>query len=134
MRSYRGRRVDRKRPVDVYRNLRKGGWSVRQDGLVVAHTDAIMLRDVAFVVQKSGHRRAERTGVRNVHAWARGFITPSGMGTNAREAKDLPRLAYDRWLGEFTHCLTNLPAPSRVVRAAAIAAFNERGAHGAYLK
>ena len=35
--------------VDVYRNLHKGCWSVRQGGKVVAHCDYIVLRDARFL-------------------------------------------------------------------------------------
>ena len=46
IKSFKGRKLDRNRPVRVYRNLNKGGYSVMQDRLVVAHTEHVMLFDV----------------------------------------------------------------------------------------
>lgn len=74
MTPFRSRTINRKRPVEVYRNLHTDGYSVRQDGYVVGHTDRIILRDVEFVVQRAGRERVLRTGVRNVHAWVRGYV------------------------------------------------------------
>lgn len=70
-----GRPLDPSCPVQVYRNLHRGCLSVRQGGLVVAHTLAITLRDVEFRVQQAGRLRAVREGQRNVHAYARGTIS-----------------------------------------------------------
>lgn len=72
--SATGRDIDRARPVQVYRNLNRGCLSIRQDGLVVAHTDSVTLLDVVFRVQQAGRRRAVRDGQRNVHAYAQGTI------------------------------------------------------------
>jgi hypothetical protein len=75
---FKGRSVDRSRTVDVYRNLRTGRhglpWSVRQDGLVVAHADILILVDCVFVIREAGRERCRRTGQRNVHAWVTGGI------------------------------------------------------------
>ena len=56
--------------TDVYWNLHKGGYSVRERGRVIAHVDHIVLRDARFVVQRGGLR--ER--VKRVHAMVRGEI------------------------------------------------------------
>ena len=63
--------------TDVYRNLRRAGgcWSVREGGRVVAHVPEIALRDVRLVVQPGGRAACLRTGVRSVHAVARGSRT-----------------------------------------------------------
>ena len=77
--SFKGRKIDRKRPVEIYRNLNGGKhhrWSIRQDGLVVAHAERVEIREVSFVVREAGYRRAVREKRRNVHAWARGYVCP----------------------------------------------------------
>ena len=48
---------DINKPVEVYRNLHKNCWSVRQDGKVLFHTEYICLRDVKFVVQPAGREK-----------------------------------------------------------------------------
>jgi hypothetical protein len=62
--------------TDVYRNLRRGDcWSIRESGRVVARVSEIALRDVRLVVQPGGRAACLRTGVRSVHAVARGTRT-----------------------------------------------------------
>ena len=61
-------------PVDVYRNLHKGGWSIRSKGIVCAHAQVVMLHEVHFVVQPAGRKRAQESNQRNVHAFARGTL------------------------------------------------------------
>ena len=49
--------IDTARKVFVYKNLHKDCWSVKQDGLVKAHTTDIELWDCAFHVNKTGRER-----------------------------------------------------------------------------
>lgn len=72
--------------VDVYRNLQKGGLSIRSRetnsyGLVIDHDEKVILEDVEFVVNESGRQKVLEEGVKNVHAFARGII--------AKEKNDL---------------------------------------------
>lgn len=143
--SFRGRKLDVKKPVQVYRNLqrRDGVWySVRQGGLVVAHTRGIMLsgaKDCRFVVQQAGRRRALATGRRNVHAWVRGKVVCSAYGTDVERedeniAKGYPgKLAawvrYDRERGAFTSTVTSPPC---VVTTAGGVLLNVNGCSYAY--
>lgn len=65
--------------VDVYRNLQKGGLSIRSRetssyGLVIDHRDGVVLEDVEFVVNENGRQKVLEEGVKNVHAFARGII------------------------------------------------------------
>ena len=62
--------------VEVYFNLHKHVWSVRQcsTGRVILHTDKVHIRDPKFVVRKSGRDRVLREGKKNVHAFVRGEI------------------------------------------------------------
>jgi hypothetical protein len=61
--------------TEVYWNLHKGGYSVRERGRVIAHVDHIVLRDARFVVQRGGLR--ER--VKRVHAMVRGGVAESAQ-------------------------------------------------------
>jgi hypothetical protein len=60
--------------VDVYWNLHKGGYSVRERGKVIAHTDHIILQNARFVVQRGGYERTVHEHVKRVHAVVRGEI------------------------------------------------------------
>ena len=73
--------------VEVYFNVRKRVFSVREHGKVIGHTDKILLKDVQFVVREAGRQRVLRTGCKNVHAWARGealswYNQDTGQGLN----------------------------------------------------
>ena len=67
--------LDCKRKVEVYRNLNVDCFSVRQDGIVLAHTNYIVLKDATFVVRKKGREKVLREKRKNVHAFVRGFPT-----------------------------------------------------------
>ena len=79
--------INRSKPVLVYRNLRHGRksrplYSVCQDGRVVSHVHSIMLRDARFIVRESGRQRVLKENRKNVHAFIKGSVTSSGMGTD----------------------------------------------------
>lgn len=88
---FKGRTIDTDFEMQVYRNLNKKGiwYSIKQRGLVVAHSSALCLRDVEFVVNNNGKQRAIDSGERNVHAFLVGKYDTSGMGTTAKK-NDLP--------------------------------------------
>ena len=67
-------RIDEDRRVYVYRNLHKGCWSVRQDGLIKLHTDHICLFDCQFRVGQKGREKVLREKRKNVHAGINGYI------------------------------------------------------------
>ena len=73
--------VDVNKSVQVYKNLHKGCWSVRQAGKVVAHLDYICLKNCNFHVGKSGRDRVRKEGSKNVHAYVTGFVPASGEVT-----------------------------------------------------
>jgi len=60
--------------VQVYWNLHKHCYSVRQSGRVIDHVDTIVLRDVRFNVAPAGRDKVRATGVKNVHATVTGYI------------------------------------------------------------
>lgn len=96
---------------------------------MIAHAQAVMLRNAEFVVSQSGYKRMLKENRRNVHAWVNGFMVDSGMGTNATEAKGLSRVSYDRNRGNFMATVCN---PSKPIKGAMIVALNNRGAFYAY--
>ena len=63
--------------VQVYYNIRRGDYSVRQSGRVIDHVESIILRDVRFNVAPAGRDKVRETGVKNVHATVTGFIDES---------------------------------------------------------
>ena len=79
---FKNRTIDPALPVEVYLNLHKkdgdgNAWySVRQGRAVVAHTDAIALIDVTFIVNEAGRDRVRAEKRKNVHAWLLGYIPP----------------------------------------------------------
>ena len=66
--------IDIHKPVEVYRNLHKKCWSVRQGGKVKVHTSYICLQDVKFVVQPAGREKVLREQKKNVHAFVKGYL------------------------------------------------------------
>jgi hypothetical protein len=68
----------RGRLVRVYRNLRRGCYSVQiRDGgewRVAAHTTRLDLRDARFEVSEKGRQRVVRERRKNVHAWIIGTV------------------------------------------------------------
>lgn len=77
IKSYKNRAIDITRPVEIYRCLNRKGkmYSIRQDGLVVGHTDNICLRDCKFIVNEAGKRRCITEQQRNVHAYIQGELS-----------------------------------------------------------
>jgi hypothetical protein len=60
--------------ADVYWHRGRRLWSVREGGRVVAHVEAIGLRDVVLRASEKARIRCMRTGVKDVHAWAAGSV------------------------------------------------------------
>ena len=53
----------------IYRNLNRGGFSVKYKGLVVDRLDEFAADNVEFRVSDKSRKRACRQGQRNVHAY-----------------------------------------------------------------
>lgn len=60
--------------VEVYFNLHKKVWSVRENGRVKHHANAIILKNAKFVVQPAGREKVLREQKKNVHAFVRGDL------------------------------------------------------------
>ena len=70
-------KIDPLKKIEVYFNLHKKTWSVRQSGRVVGHTDYIQVKNPQYVVSQKGNERVRREKKKNVHAFVRGYITDS---------------------------------------------------------
>lgn len=66
--------IDGRKPVEVYYNIRKKVFSVRQGGRIMCHTERMRLKNVSFHVGERGRERVRETGVKNVHAYAKGYL------------------------------------------------------------
>ena len=67
-------RIDLSKPVKVYRNLHKGCWSIKQNGLVKAHSDEVNLFDCNFLVNEKNRQKVIKEKRKNVHAFVKGYI------------------------------------------------------------
>ncbi len=78
-------KIDPNKKIEVYFNLHKKIWSVRQSGRVVGHTNYIQVKDPQYVVRQKGNERVRREKKKNVHAFVRGYaesrlpVLPSKM-------------------------------------------------------
>lgn len=72
--------------VYIYRNLHKGGYSVRHKGKVIAHVSSITLTNVRFLVGQAGNAKVRREKSKNVHAGVSGIwvgdVSLLGQSTN----------------------------------------------------
>lgn len=66
--------IDTSKPVRVFRNWKRGCFSIMQGGLLKASARSIRLRDVEFLVRASGRERMVRQQRKNVHAYAIGHL------------------------------------------------------------
>ena len=62
--------------TDVYRNLTRRGWSIRERGRVVGHLQFLTLAGAVMIVRPGARARVLRTGHREVQAWIRGDLIP----------------------------------------------------------
>lgn len=52
----------------VYRNLHKNCFSIKRQGLVLGHAEALYMQNVTFAVSEAGRQRVLRTKRKTVHA------------------------------------------------------------------
>ena len=81
--------IDSSKPVRVFRNWKRGCYSVMQGGLVKASARAIRLRDVEFLVRATGRERMLKLQRKNVHAVGRGHMVNAVWYDNDMDAFDL---------------------------------------------
>ena len=87
--------------TEVYRNLNKRSWSVREGGRVVAHVDALAMRDVSFHVSEAARQRALRLGQRAVMAWAKGVLCEAHRWPSAERIRFDPFEGPDFMAGDI---------------------------------
>jgi len=73
---FKGRTIDKTKKISVYRNLHNNMFSIKQGGLVVAHTNKIALRGVTFHVSEKGREKVLQEKKKNVHAYVKGYMCP----------------------------------------------------------
>lgn len=67
-------KIDYNKKVFVYKNLHRDCWSIKQGGLVKAHTNEVELWDCAFQVNATGRKKVLEEKRKNVHAGINGYI------------------------------------------------------------
>ena len=67
-------KIDESRKVFIYKNLHKDCWSLKQDGLVKAHTHDLCLFDCSFRVNAKGRAKVLKERRKNVPAGSSGYI------------------------------------------------------------
>lgn len=90
--SYKNRKIDKNKPVKVYRCLNRTGkqFSIKQGNLVIAHAETIYLKMASFIVEDSGKQRCITSGERNVHAYIKGFLCdPSEIISLLQKPKEI---------------------------------------------
>ena len=65
--------IDKNKKVEVYFNLHRKCWSIRQSGKPVIHSDFVEIKQPQFVVQQGGNARVRREKRKNVHAYIQGM-------------------------------------------------------------
>tara|TARA_Y100000356_G_scaffold23007_1_gene16231 strand:+ start:360 stop:788 length:429 start_codon:yes stop_codon:yes gene_type:complete len=73
-------KIDFDKKVYVYRNLHKGCWSVKQNGLVKAHSLEMEMFSCIMKISQAGWLRVIREKRKNVHAFVHGYIHPNFIG------------------------------------------------------
>lgn len=137
---FKKRTIDYKKPVYIYRNLHSKDvrYSIRQDGLVVAHTDCIGIVNVEFVVNQKGRERVRKEKRKNVHAFIKGHIAVQGLyGTTAERDEQLgrkfgSRISYNPY-GEFGFYTEDLTIYREEISGGGGVVINKQGVFGTYL-
>ena len=110
IRPHKGRMVDLTRPVQVYKNLHNGLFSIRQDGLVRGHTQELQLTHVTFKVSQAGRERVIKERKKNVHAFVCGIIRAEKVNdSTASAAITYNPYKYDTFVFKDTQKVANLP-------------------------
>ena len=118
--------IDTNKPVRVFRNWKRGCYSIMQGGLIKASARAVRLHDVEFLVRESGRERMLRTQRKNVHAYAIGQLVeyvPVSEAGDLESCGDL-QLMYDAFrFDSFVDSASHLP-----VKQADTVVFGTQGA------
>ena len=108
--------IDTARKVFVYKNLHKDCWSIKQNGLVKAHTDetdVLNLYQCSFRVNYKGRKRVLKEKRKNVHAGGCGYLShPESCYKTWDDAGwwELSPVTYDPYkYSSFVHKRTKKP-------------------------
>lgn len=69
---------------DIYWNVRKKVFSVREKGLVTDHVESVYIDSPRFVVSEAGRQRVLKNKQKNVHAFVRGAVLENSKETRSR--------------------------------------------------
>ena len=98
--------IDPTKPIEVYKNLNRNCWSVRQGGIVMLHTDAIALEQCQFKVSEAGRQRVLKEKRKNVHAFIKGiFIRKGDLVKGDKVTYDPYKMSSFKHLGELCHTM-----------------------------
>lgn len=64
--------------IEVYKNLHKNCFSVRQQGKVIGHTNSLCIEKCIFHVSTKGRERVISSNQKNVHATIKGYYIEFG--------------------------------------------------------
>lgn len=131
--AYKNRHIDLSKPIQVYRNLHKKAYSVRQFGLVVAHAQRLCLSNCKFIVNSAGQARTRKERKKYVHAWIEGFYSTSGMGTTAARNDLRSEIRYNPYRDDTFIC-DNLVVQPLKLEGARFVILDEYKVTGSYLE
>lgn len=126
IKSFKNRKVNFNKPVDVYRNINMRGarvYSLRQNGLVMGHATQLNLRNCKFHINKKGQSRVRREQSKNVHAWIKGKISLPNPKLNY--VINYNPYAYDNFVAHILLC----DKPLNVFKASKVI-INQKGVFG----
>ena len=112
--------------VDVYRNLHKKTWSIRdrRTGRLLGHTDNVIIIDAKFIVQPAGRQRVLREQRKNVHAFIRGKMLDSIYAFMATNPLCNAQVTYDPYYTDHFYQIGTKEA----VKEASFVTLNTKGA------
>ena len=99
--------IDKNRKVEIYFNLHKKTWSVRQGGKVILHTNFIQIREPQYVVRQTGKEKVRREKRKNVHAFIKGTIEPEPNINGLTIYKQYNPITYNPYLHNSFICKGN---------------------------
>lgn len=78
---YKSRTFNLDTPVLVYRNLNKNCWSIKQNNLIIAHAESLVLHNFQCIIKEAGRNRVLKENHKNVHAFLLGHIVTYNIET-----------------------------------------------------
>lgn len=90
MQSVRGRDITNGQTIQVYFNLHKNCFSIRdyKSNLVVAHAESVIIKNAYFRVRENGRQRVIRERQKNIHAFVEGiYVNERTIKTKVKSMK-----------------------------------------------